>query len=152
MSYQNQRTNEWVLEKVGEKRHLLKNFKKIKLTYFGQIWQSTELEKTIMEGRVDGSGRKGSQKSQWIDNIKKWMHVDAKEVGELAKNQLGFPHRIIHALESAWYLSKTPSSLLTTWGHINISITHSHIDSKVGQLKSYAYWPVAWPSSLHDHS
>ena len=48
------RTNMWVLDKVGEKKTLRANILSRKLNYFGHIVRHPCLEKSIMQGTVDG--------------------------------------------------------------------------------------------------
>ena len=73
VSYREHRTNEWVLQKLGTERQLLKQVKKRKLRFFGHIKRHPDsLEKIIMEGQVEGKRSAGRPHITWEDNIKTW--------------------------------------------------------------------------------
>ena len=43
---------------------------KLKLQYFGYLMQQTDsLEKTLMQGKVEGGRRRGRQRMRWLDGI-----------------------------------------------------------------------------------
>ena len=58
--------NEWILEKRGQTRQPLSLVKKQKITYYGHVQRSHDLEKVIMQGRMDGSRARGRQRMQFF--------------------------------------------------------------------------------------
>ena len=49
--------------------------KKRKLRWIGHASRSSGLAKTILQGTVNGKGRRGGQ-NKWEDNIKEWTGMD----------------------------------------------------------------------------
>ena len=73
-------TNEEVRNKIqkaiGPYKDLLTIVKQRKLRWYGHVSRSTGIAKTIMQGTVRGSRRRGGQKKRWEDNIKEWTGLD----------------------------------------------------------------------------
>ena len=67
------RTNISILEEIGTKKCLLDFINSQALSYFGHVARSdtNSLEKTVMQGLIEGSRRPGRPKSRYIDRIKK---------------------------------------------------------------------------------
>ena len=60
---------------------------KLKLQYFGQLMQRTDLlEKTLMLGKTEGKGR-GRQRMRWLDSITKSMNVNLSKLRETVKDR-----------------------------------------------------------------
>ncbi len=59
-------------DKVGEKKTLRANILSRKLNYFGHIVRHPCLEKSIMQGMVDGKRKRGRPTASWLDDIKKY--------------------------------------------------------------------------------
>ena len=60
---------------IGKYDELLTLVKKRKLRWFGHVSRSSGLAKTILQGTVQGTRRKGRQKKRWEDNIKEWTEM-----------------------------------------------------------------------------
>ena len=63
------RTNEEVLEMVGEKRHLLMEVRKRQLKFFGHIMRREGLENIIITGMVEGKRGRGRPRTKYIDGL-----------------------------------------------------------------------------------
>ena len=50
--------------------------KRRKLKWYGQVFCSSGLTKTILQGTVRGKRRQGRQKKRWEDNIREWTGLD----------------------------------------------------------------------------
>ena len=76
ISYKDHVTKEEVRNRIQNaiRMHddLLPIVKKRKLRWYGHISRSSGMAKTILQGTVKGTRRKGRQKKRWEDNIKEW--------------------------------------------------------------------------------
>ena len=83
ISYKDHVTNENVRRKsqaaIGKYDELLTMVKKRKLRWFGHVYRSSGLAKTIMQGTVQGKRGKGRQKKRWVDNIKGGTGMDFEQ-------------------------------------------------------------------------
>ena len=80
ISYKDHVTNEEVRRKIqaaiGEYDELLTLVQKRKLRWFGHVSRSSGTAKTVLQGTVKGTRRRGRQKKRWEDNIKEWTGMD----------------------------------------------------------------------------
>ena len=67
--------------------HLFSHYKKQKLSYFGHIKRHSTLEKTILEGRIEGRRKRGRPRRRWVDDIQEWLQMSVVKAGELAQNR-----------------------------------------------------------------
>ena len=67
--------------------HLLKHFKKQKLSYFGHVKRHDTLEKAILEGKVEGKRKRGKPRRRWADDIKEWLKMSVVQAGSLAQDR-----------------------------------------------------------------
>ena len=60
---------------------------KPKLQYFGHLMRRADsLEKTLMMGKIEG-GRRGRQRTRWMDVIRDWMDMSLSELQEIVKDR-----------------------------------------------------------------
>ena len=75
ISYKDQVTNEEVRAKIqqatGPHEDLLAIVKRRKLHWYGHVFRSSGLAKTILQSTVEGRRRQGRQRKRWEDNIRK---------------------------------------------------------------------------------
>lgn len=58
---------------------------KVNIDLLQTFLRSTGFKSTVMDGRSVGRRQQGSgHKAQWMDNIKKLLHMEANEARELA--------------------------------------------------------------------
>ena len=57
---------------VGPYEELLTTVKKRKLRWYGHVSRSSGLAKTILQGTVNGTRRRGRQRKRWEDNVNEW--------------------------------------------------------------------------------
>ena len=67
--------------------HLLKHYKKQKLSYFGHMKRHNTLERTILEGKVEGKRSRGKPRRRWQDDIQEWMQMSVTKAGRLAQDR-----------------------------------------------------------------
>ena len=54
------------------------------MSFFGHIKRHDTLEKTILEGKLEGKRKRGKPRRVWTDDIKNWLEMTVKEAGNLA--------------------------------------------------------------------
>ena len=85
MSHNDHLTNEEVRAKIlqatGPHEDLLTTVKRRKMQWYGHVYHSSGLAKTILQGTVKGGRRQGRQRKRWEDNIREWTGL------EFAKSQ-----------------------------------------------------------------
>ena len=76
ISYKDRVTNEEVRAKIqlaiGPHKDLLTIVKKRKLKWYGHVFRSSGLAKTILQGTMTGGRRLGRQRKRRGDNIREW--------------------------------------------------------------------------------
>ena len=66
------RSNQSILKEISPECSLEGLMLKLKLQYFGHLMQSADwFEKTLMLGKIEGRRRRGRQRMNWLDGIKK---------------------------------------------------------------------------------
>ena len=79
ISYRDHITNEEVKARTGNAIGPYKDLpavKRRKLMWYGHATRSSGLAKTILQGTVQGSRRRGRQRKRWEDNIKEWTGLE----------------------------------------------------------------------------
>ena len=69
-SWKNQKTNEYVLDLVKEKRKLLNTVLERKKQWLGHILREESLLKEVIEGRMEGKRGRGKTRIMLLDDIK----------------------------------------------------------------------------------
>ena len=80
ISYKDHVTNEKVRVKVqkaiGPHEDLLTTVKRRKVQWYGHVYRSSDLAKTILQGTVKRGRRRGRQRKRWEDNIREWTVLE----------------------------------------------------------------------------
>ena len=64
------RSNQSILKEISPEYSLEGLILKLKLQYFCYlIWRTDSLEKTLMQGKIEGKRRRGQQRMRWLDGI-----------------------------------------------------------------------------------
>jgi hypothetical protein len=91
ISYREHKTNEYVRSTVtalvGPQEPLLATVKRRKLAWFGHVTHHNTLSKTILQGTLKGSRRRGRQKKSWVTNVKEWTECEMPELLAIAQEK-----------------------------------------------------------------
>ena len=64
-----------IQQAIGPHEDLLTIVKRRKLQWYGHVFRSPGLAKTILQGTVKGGRRQGRQRKRWEDNILSLIHI-----------------------------------------------------------------------------
>ena len=79
ISYKDHVTSEEVRAKIKQAigpHEVLPIVKRRKLQWYGRIFPSSGLAKTILQGRVKRGRRQGGQRKRWENNIREWTGLE----------------------------------------------------------------------------
>ena len=83
ISWTDKITNDDVLKKVNAKRYIIPSLKLRKITYFGHMIRRDNIQRLLLEGRMEGKRSRGRPRAEWIDNIREWTKM--KQYNDLVK-------------------------------------------------------------------
>ena len=78
ISWREKITNEEVRRRMGcseECKRLWNNIKQRKLKYAGHILRHDSIQKTLLEGKINGKPGRGRPRHTWFNNIKEWTSL-----------------------------------------------------------------------------
>ena len=79
---------------------------KLKLQYFGHLMRRVDsLEKTLMQGGIEGRRKRGGQRMRWLDGITDSMDMNFSELQEMVMNREGWRAAIHGVAKSQTHLS-----------------------------------------------
>ena len=91
VSWQDRRTNVWILNKIGTDLTIRRGIMERKLKYFGHIVRRTEgIEKTILQGAIEGKRGRGRPPTSWTDDIKRVSREGMEGATRLAEDRVAW--------------------------------------------------------------
>ncbi|GFR91494.1 endonuclease-reverse transcriptase [Elysia marginata] len=85
ISWKEKKNNKEVLEEIGLKHtELMKTTKTRQLAYYGHIRRHQSLQKSIMEGKINGKRQRGRKRKSWLGNIEETTTRRINECCEVA--------------------------------------------------------------------
>ena len=90
--------NEEVLARFGIKTTtLLQNIKTLKLKYFGHVKRRKNIEKHILEAKVEDKRGRGRPTRRWEQDIEDWLGTTTTQAGRLTSDRVLFRRKVQEA-------------------------------------------------------
>ena len=100
LSYTKHKTNEEGLGMLNTEKQLLSNIVKRKCQYFGHLIRQNELQRQLLEGKINGKRSRGRPRITWMDNLKKWTRKSCGNLIRVAEDREKLRFMIVNVLKA----------------------------------------------------
>ena len=81
-------TNQEVRNRLQiQNSYLISQYMKLKLSYFGHVKRHDTIEKTVLEGKMEGKRSRGKPRRAWADDVSHWLGMSIASAGMLAQDR-----------------------------------------------------------------
>ena len=90
---------------------------KLKLQYFGHLMERADLlEKTLMQGKIEGRRRREQQRMRWLESITDLLDMSLSKLQEIGKDREAW-RAAVHGVTKSWI---ELSDRATTQGYVAV--------------------------------
>ena len=103
VSWKAWRSNQSVLKiKINPEYSLEGLMLKLKLQYFGHLMERADLlEKTLMQGKIEGRRRRERQRMRWLESITDLLDMSLSKLQEIVKDREAW-RAAVHGVTKSW--------------------------------------------------
>ena len=87
ISWKEHRTNQSILEEIGEETRLLKDIQRRKLQFFGHTARADNLCTAVLHSWISGKKRRVRPRRRWTDDSRDWMGSSVAECTRMAQER-----------------------------------------------------------------